>query len=76
MNWKHIRQARKARHMTQDQLARAIGTGQSYISALESGSQPNVTLDVLQRIAAAMGMVVRVELADPNEDASSPKEAA
>jgi transcriptional regulator with XRE-family HTH domain len=76
MNWKHIRQARKARHMTQDQLARAIGTGQSYISALENGSQPNVTLDLLQRIAAAMGMVVRVELTDPTEDATSPEEAA
>ena len=52
---------RERRHMTQLQLARAIGTGQGAISRIESGAQ-NLTLGMLKKIADAMKCRVVVDL--------------
>lgn len=49
-----IREARKAKGMTQTDLARAVGTGQSNIALIESGERnPSVLLYL--RICSALG---------------------
>ena len=52
--------ARKATGMTQKQLAEATGINQADISKLERGSG-NPSLRTLQRLAAGMGMRVKLE---------------
>jgi DNA-binding XRE family transcriptional regulator len=52
---------RERRHMTQRQLAKAIGTGQGAISRIENGAQ-NLTLGMLQKIADAIKCRVVVDL--------------
>lgn len=55
----NIRKLREEQGLTQEQLASMIGNGsKQYISALENGSK-NVTIDVLCRIAEALGAKVR-----------------
>ena len=49
-----IIKARKEQNMTQEELARRIGTQKSNISRLESGNY-NPTLDLLTKIAGALG---------------------
>lgn len=49
-----IVKARKEQGMTQEELARRIGTQKSNISRLESGNY-NPTLDLLTKIANALG---------------------
>ncbi|GAA1714705.1 UDP-N-acetylglucosamine 1-carboxyvinyltransferase [Propioniferax innocua] len=49
-----IRDARKHRGLTQNQLAEILGTSQSAIHRMESGNQ-NLSLDMVNRIAAALG---------------------
>jgi DNA-binding XRE family transcriptional regulator len=51
--------ARDAAHMTQEDVARAMGTSQEAIARLESGrSQPSTR--TLQRFAKATGMRLRI----------------
>ena len=52
--------ARKASGLTQKQLSERTGIAQADISKLESGSA-NPSLKTLQRLAAGMGMKVKVE---------------
>lgn len=52
--------ARKASGLTQKQLSERTGIAQADISKLESGNA-NPSLKTLQRLAAGMGMKVRVE---------------
>lgn len=52
--------ARKAQNMTQKQLADRTGIAQADISKLENGNA-NPTIKMLQRLAAGMGMDVKVE---------------
>lgn len=52
--------ARKAAGMTQKQLAEVTGINQADISKLERGSG-NPSLRTLQRLAAGMGMRVKLE---------------
>ena len=52
--------ARESRHMTQKQLSERTGIAQADISKLESGNA-NPSLKTLQRLAAGMGMKVKVE---------------
>nr|WP_026927453.1 UDP-N-acetylglucosamine 1-carboxyvinyltransferase [Granulicoccus phenolivorans] len=49
-----IRDARKHRGMTQNELADILGTSQSAIHRIETGNQ-NLSLDMINRIAAALG---------------------
>ncbi|HSP81607.1 MAG TPA: helix-turn-helix transcriptional regulator [Myxococcaceae bacterium] len=54
-----VRQLREQKHMSQEQLAALVNTKQPAIARIESGKvMPR--LDLLQRIAAALGM--RLEL--------------
>ncbi len=48
-----IRDARKQRGLTQQQLAELLGTSQSAIHRIESGQQ-NLSLDMIDRIASAL----------------------
>ena len=52
--------ARKSRGMTQKQLADATGINQADISKLERGNA-NPSLHTLQRLAAGMGMRLKLE---------------
>lgn len=76
MDGSAIRQARKARGLTQQQLAQAAGIAQSYVSMIESGAWGNVTTDTLERIALALGMTVRITLVDTVPYSSQPTENA
>jgi ribosome-binding protein aMBF1 (putative translation factor) len=48
-----IAKAREKAHLTQEQLAKAVGTTQSVISRIERGEQ-NLTIETLSKIAAAL----------------------
>lgn len=53
--------ARKAKHLTQKQLAERTGIDQSDISKIENGNA-NPALSTLKRLAAGMDMVLKLEL--------------
>ena len=55
-----IAEEREEREMTQKQLAEATGITQADISRLESGTG-NPSLRTLKRLAAGMGMALKVE---------------
>ena len=52
--------ARESRHLTQKQLSEITGITQADISRMENGSA-NPSLQTLKRLAAGMGMRVKVE---------------
>lgn len=56
-----IAKARERAHLTQGQLAKAIGTTQSVISRIERADQ-NLTLATLSKIAAALDSDLVVQL--------------
>lgn len=54
-----IEQARKGANMTQEELAKKIGTNKSYISRVENGkTEPKVS--TFYRIASALGLTVEL----------------
>ena len=55
-----VRAEREARGLTQKQLSERTGIAQADISKLERGNA-NPSLRTLQRLAAGMGMNVRIE---------------
>lgn len=57
--------ARKATGISQKQLAKLTGIHQADISKLENGSA-NPSLKTLQRIAAGMGMKLKIAFVAPN----------
>lgn len=56
-----IAKARERAHLTQNQLAKAIGTTQSVISRIERADQ-NLTLATLSKIAAALHRHLVIQL--------------
>lgn len=56
-----IAKARQRAHLTQTQLAKAIGTTQSVISRIERADQ-NLTLETLNRIAGALRSELSIQL--------------
>ncbi|ADB41295.1 helix-turn-helix domain-containing protein [Spirosoma linguale] len=50
-----IRDARKAKGLTQKELAEKLGVSESTVNQYESGKQ-NLTIDTLVKIANALGM--------------------
>ena len=70
MNHELLRARRKELHLTQVQLAAMTGISQSYISDMESGQHPNVTIATIRRIAAALKLDVAELLADPKAEAA------
>ena len=55
-----IAQARRERGLTQKELSERTGIAQADISKLENGNA-NPSLRTLQRLAAGMGMQVKIE---------------
>ena len=57
-----IRQAREAKHLTQEQLGEKIGVKKARISSIEKGA--NLRLSTLRRIFTALGMEVKLDIAN------------
>lgn len=58
---------RKIRHLTQEELAYAMGIKRPNISRFETG-QSNPTLDLLVKMAECMNLEIRIELVDNAEE--------
>lgn len=61
-----VAELRKAKGLSQNQLAKVAGVRQATLSAIESGTTRRVDFDVLERIADALGvdpalLIVRTE---------------
>lgn len=59
-----VKQLRKERGFTQQDLAEKVDLGYKYYQSLESGRTANPTVDTLEKIAKALGVDV-VELMQP-----------
>lgn len=53
-----LREARKASHMTQVELAKAMGVSQNRISRMENGDIRSMSLDTISRYIEAVGGTV------------------
>lgn len=51
---RHIREARKSRHLTQKQLGERIGVQTAQISKIENGR--NITISTIVRVLRALGL--------------------
>ena len=56
-----IAELRDQKGLSQQQLAKLMGTSQQAISRIESGEYEGFTLKTLEKIAEAMGMKVKIE---------------
>src|SRR3990172_8225548 len=56
-----IAELRDQKGLSQQQLAKLMGTSQQAISSIESGEYEGFTLKTLEKIAEAMGMKVKIE---------------
>jgi len=66
---KAIRQTRKERHITQEELGKLIGVKKAQISRLENNAS-NVTFDTLFRVFTALKAKVTFQVDIPNIDIS------
>lgn len=55
--------ARQSQHITQKELSERTGITQADISRIENGTR-NPSLNMIKRLAAGMGMVVKLEFSD------------
>ena len=55
---KNIRQQRKKLGFSQDKLSKLAGVAYNTIVKIESGENPNPTIETLQKIAKALGIRV------------------
>ncbi len=53
-----LKRLREAKALTQDTVAQKAGITQEYVAKLESGAKKNPSLEVLKRLAKAMGVSV------------------
>jgi transcriptional regulator with XRE-family HTH domain len=53
-----LKTQRERNDMTQTELARKVGVSQTYIAKLEAGEKKNPSLDVLKKLARALGVPV------------------
>jgi transcriptional regulator with XRE-family HTH domain len=53
-----IRKLREQRQVSQRDLAEKVGVTQAYVAQLESGRKKNPSLEVLNRLAKALGVPV------------------
>ncbi len=53
-----LRELRQERNLTQEELAKKAKTTRSHLSLLEAGHRKNPSLDVLKRLAKALGVPV------------------
>jgi len=56
-----LKQLRKQKHLTQQQLAERIGMGKGQISKIENGKF-NLTLSTINKIASALGAKINFDL--------------
>lgn len=56
---KNIRQHRKKLGLSQDKLSKLAGVAYNTIVKIESGENPNPTIDTLQKIAKALNISVK-----------------
>jgi DNA-binding XRE family transcriptional regulator len=63
-----LRRTRQERKLTLEQVAERAGMDKATLSRLETGKQPNPTVDSLFRVASALGKTIslRLEGAAPN----------
>ena len=66
-----IIEGRQKNHVTQTQLARVTGIRQSNISKLENGTG-NPSLRTLKRLAAGMGMKLKLEFVPAGAETAEP----
>ena len=62
---KHL--VRRLRHrlgLTQEQLGRAIGQSQPYVSDLERGVRPVLSVHMLEQLAQALGVAIEMLMTD------------
>ncbi|MCH5214341.1 MAG: helix-turn-helix transcriptional regulator [Muribaculaceae bacterium] len=57
-----IKEAREARHLTQEQLGKKIGVQKARICSIEKGV--NLRLSTLRRIFIALGLEVKLDIAE------------
>ena len=62
---KAIKQTRRERNMTQEELGKLIGVQKAQISRLENNAS-NVTMDTLLRVFAALKAKVKLQVELPN----------
>ncbi len=55
---KVLKRLRESRKLTQAELAQKVQIRQSYLAMLESGDRANPSLDILRRLAKALGVPV------------------
>ncbi|MHB8878026.1 MAG: helix-turn-helix domain-containing protein [Myxococcaceae bacterium] len=72
---RRIRELRESQHITQTELAARARTTQSAIARLESG-QVIPKLDLLQKIAAAMGLRLNVDFTRRHRSSPEPAHGA
>lgn len=61
-----LKEARKARNMTQKQLAKTLGVSQKRVSVLETGDIARVKVDTLKRYLAGIGGTLHVTASMPD----------
>ncbi len=69
---KAIKQTRKDRNLTQEELGKLIGVQKAQISRLENNAS-NVTLDTLVRVFSALKAKVKLHVELPNFNICIPK---
>jgi HTH-type transcriptional regulator/antitoxin HipB len=62
-----LRQLREVAGLSQSELARRAGIPQPIISRVESGAQPNLTLEYARRICRVLGVALEL-LAGPDPE--------
>jgi transcriptional regulator with XRE-family HTH domain len=53
-----IRQRREAANLTQEELAKRAKVARSYVALIEAGHKKNPSLEILKRLARALGVPV------------------
>jgi transcriptional regulator with XRE-family HTH domain len=56
-----LREARKARHLSQGELAGTLGMSRATISAIENGTVGEIGIRKLMALATAVGLELRLE---------------
>jgi transcriptional regulator with XRE-family HTH domain len=57
---KNIRKHRKEKNFSQDRLSKEAEVAYNTIVKIESGENPNPTVDTLERIAKALGVSIEI----------------
>ncbi len=63
----NLAQARKECHITQAQLAKAIGVGQSRVSELENGNLGAVRVDTIKKYVEGLGATLHIAVEWPDK---------